>query len=143
MSEGSAKRLYSSYAGLGRVAMIWGIPLMAALIVFAVTVMAALAGAMLFGPGGFLLAVPGVPVLIFLRQTCATDDQALRILALEVVCFVQRTNARLFGNTYTLAPMKYGYRLDVFRRAFERTSSRDLLDELRRNYAAKHPPTHH
>jgi len=126
----SERRLYSSYAGLGRVAMIWGIPLMAALIVFALSVIAALLGAFLFGPGGFCLAVPGVPVLIFFREICATDDQALRVLAFEVMCFVSRANARFFGNTYTLGPMKYGYRLDVFRRAFERTPARHLHEQF-------------
>jgi type IV secretion system protein VirB3 len=131
------KRLYSSYAGLGRVAMIWGIPLMAALIVFAITVMVALVGAMIFGPGGFFMAVPGVPILIFIRKTCATDDQALRILAFEVRCFLRRTNARLFGNTYTLSPMKYGYRLDVFKQAFERTASLAAHQKFRAKFLAQ------
>jgi type IV secretion system protein VirB3 len=119
----SDKALYSSYAGLGRVAMIKGVPLMAALIVFGISVAVALIGANLFGPAGFLLSIPCLAPVIFIKQVCATDDQALHILVLEVRCFLGRSNARMFGNTYTLSPLKYGYRLDMFKQTFERTPS--------------------
>ena len=62
------------------------------------------------------MAAAGLTLLI-----AQPDDQALNILMLEVRCYLGRTNARMFGNTYTLSPMKYGYRLDTFRQAFERT----------------------
>lgn len=126
----SERRLFSSYAGLGRVAMVYGIPLMPALIVVSLAVMAGMIGGSLFGPGGFCFAVPAIPVLMFFRKLCATDDQALRVLGFEVMCFLGRSNARLFGGTYTLAPLKYGLRLDIYRRAFQRTPERTLYERF-------------
>jgi type IV secretion system protein VirB3 len=114
-----ARPLYPAYAGLGRTAMFWGVPLMAALVVFTVSVAAALTGAATLGPGGLLLAIPGAPVFYYCRQTCASDDQALRIVWFELLCFFDRTNSRCFGRTYTLAPIRYGRRLDAVKRAFE------------------------
>jgi len=130
----SDRRLFSSYAGLGRVAMVYGIPLMPALIVCSLAVMAGMIGGFLFGPGGFCLAVPAIPVLLFFRKLCATDDQALRVLGFELMCFLGRSNARLFGGTYTLAPVKYGLRLDVYRRAFQRTPERALYERFRHDF---------
>jgi type IV secretion system protein VirB3 len=114
-----ARPLYPAYAGLGRTAMFWGVPLMAALVVFTVSVAAALIGAATLGPGGLLLAIPGAPVFYYCRQTCASDDQALRIVWFELLCFFDRTNSRCFGRTYTLAPIRYGRRLDAVKRVFE------------------------
>ncbi|CAE6846864.1 hypothetical protein R75461_07285 [Paraburkholderia nemoris] len=128
MSE--EKTLYSAYAGLGRTAMIWGIPLLAALGVFAASVMAALLGAAVLGPGGLLFAVPGVPVLVFFKEICANDDQALRILGLEVLCFLARANAGLFGRTCTFAPMKYGRTLKGYMNALERPQSMVLFEQF-------------
>lgn len=127
----SEKALYSSYAGLGRVAMIKGVPLMAGLILFGISVAVAMVGGFAFGPAGFLLFVPCLAPVMFIKQVCATDDQALNILLLEVRCFLGRTNARMFGNTYTLSPMKYGYRLDTFGAAFERTPSLVAHEQFR------------
>jgi type IV secretion system protein VirB3 len=133
----SEKALYSPYAGLGRVAMIKGVPLMAGLIAFGIGVVVALTGAYLFGPAGFLLSIPCLAPVIFIKQVCATDDQALHILVLEVRCFLGRTNARMFGNTYTLSPMKYGYRHDVFKQAFERTPSMLAHEEFRSDFSRR------
>jgi type IV secretion system protein VirB3 len=115
----NGKTLYPSYAGLGRTAMFLGVPLMAALILFALSVFVALAGAAALGPGGLLLAAPAIPVFLFFKEICGTDDQALHLLWLEVQCFLDRTHARCFGNTYTLAPIRYGRRLDSSRKVFE------------------------
>jgi type IV secretion system protein VirB3 len=133
------KTLYSAYAGLGRTAMIWGIPLMPGLGVFVAAVMASLLGAAVLGPGGLLCAVPGAPVLIFFKRICETDDQALRILWLEMQCFLARANAGLFGKTYTLAPMKYGRTLRGYLRAFESTASTAMFEHLRERLKLAHP----
>jgi type IV secretion system protein VirB3 len=64
----SDKTLYPSYAGLGRTAMIWGVPLIPTLFVFAAAVFAALLGAATMGPGGLLFAVPSIPVFLFFKR---------------------------------------------------------------------------
>ncbi|MGF6766189.1 type IV secretion system protein VirB3 [Paraburkholderia sp. GAS33] len=130
------KTLYSAYAGLSRTAMIWGVPLMAALGVFVCSVFASLLGAAMYGIGGLLFAFPGVPVMIFFKHICETDDQALRILWLEVVCFLHRANAGLFGKTYTLAPMTYGRSLKGYMDALERPQSLVLLEQLQERLLA-------
>ncbi|OTP67935.1 hypothetical protein PAMC26510_30015 [Caballeronia sordidicola] len=110
---------------------------MAGLVLFGISVAVAMVGGFGFGPAGFLLFVPCVAPVMFIKQVCATDDQALNILLLEVRCFLGRTNARMFGNTYTLSPMKYGYRLDTFRQAFERTPSLIALDQFRDQFSQR------
>lgn len=125
------KPLYPAYAGLGRVAMFWGVPLMPALGVFVGSVVSALTGAAIFGPGGLLLVVLGIPALVFFRHVCETDDQALRILWFEAQSCLARTNAGLFGGTFTLAPMQYGRSLHVYAHAFERPPSVAMCDRLR------------
>jgi len=114
------KKKYSAYNGLGRVAMIAGIPLMAALGVFCPIVLASVIAAAVWGPGGLLFMTTLIPVLMFFKKMCETDDQALRILGLEVRCMFSRRNARLFGGTFTLTPIKLGRRLAVYREAFRK-----------------------
>lgn len=99
--------LYSAYPGLGRTAMWRGFPLIPALIVVGASVLIAVAGGLVFGPGGLLFGLPGVPVLFFFKEICRTDDQALRILGLELLCVLARRNTHCFGGTYTLLPMRY------------------------------------
>ncbi|MHA6896359.1 VirB3 family type IV secretion system protein [Ralstonia pseudosolanacearum] len=115
--------MYSAYAGLGRVAMRWGIPLMPLLIVAGTFVLIALVAGALMGPGGLLFGGLAIPILLFMRRLCETDDQALRILWLEVLCVVRRRSWRMFGRTLTLAPIRYGQHLSVYRRPFRRPPS--------------------
>ncbi|WP_455289950.1 VirB3 family type IV secretion system protein [Cupriavidus necator] len=106
-----ARILYSAYAGLGRTATFKGVPLIPGLFVFCASVVAAVVGAAFLGAGGLLFALPGIPVVLFFKHLCATDDQALCMVTLEVLCVLDRRNARCFGNTYTLSPMRYGRHL--------------------------------
>jgi len=134
----SDKTLYPSYAGLGRTAMIWGVPLIPTLFVFAAAVLSALVGAATLGPGGLLFAVPSFPVFLFFKRICVTDDQALRILLLEAWCVFDRALARCFGNTYTLAPMQYGRQLANYTRPFDTSrQSKFVLDFYTRSAAQK------
>lgn len=119
----AGKKKYSAYAGLGRVAMIWGVPLMPLMIVGCASVFTALSVAIFLGPGGLLFGGLGVPILLFLRQMCETDDQALRILWLELRCVMERRAWWLFGKTLTLAPIHYGRFLKVYRRPFRKQPS--------------------
>lgn len=114
----SHKTSYSAYAGLGRTAMWKGMPLIPTLIVLCIATLAGLIGAAVFGAGGLAFALPAVPVVLFFKHMCATDDEALRILGLEFRCVIDRRNTRCFGNTYTLSPMRYGRTADDARRAF-------------------------
>ncbi|WP_233890066.1 VirB3 family type IV secretion system protein [Paraburkholderia flagellata] len=111
------KTLYPSYAGLARTPMVLGIPLMAALIVFVVSLVVSVVGGATLGPGGLLFGCVGAPVLLYLKQLCATDDQALRILGLELRCMIQRRFFSMFGKTFTLAPIRYGRQLSTYSRA--------------------------
>ncbi|WP_346825074.1 VirB3 family type IV secretion system protein (plasmid) [Ralstonia solanacearum] len=115
------KPKYSAYAGLGRVASWRGIPLMALLIIAGTFAFIALVAGALMGPGGLLLGGLAIPILLFIRRMCETDDQALRILWLEVLCVLRRRSWRMFGRTLTLAPIRYGQHLSVYRRPFRKS----------------------
>lgn len=110
------KELYPSYNGLSRVAMWWGIPLMAVVATFTICMAIALIGSIFWGVGGLFLGCVGLPVLLYLKQICETDDQAFRITMLDLWIFVSRRNKRHFGSTYTLSPMQYGRRPHVYKR---------------------------
>lgn len=116
----SEKKKYSAYNGLARVPMVWGVPLMALLAVAAPIVMLTLALAFMFGPGGLLTILLLAPIIGFLKKICETDDQALRILWLELQCRVQFLLGAKFGKTFTLAPVKLGRRLSVYRQQFRK-----------------------
>lgn len=107
---------YPSYNGLSRVAMVWGIPLVALIVVGLGSMLIALIAAAFLGAGGVFFGVVGLPVLLYCKQVCETDDQALRIAALEIWSRFLRTNAKRFGNTFTLSPMKFGRRSHVYKR---------------------------
>ncbi|MBN3733174.1 VirB3 family type IV secretion system protein [Burkholderia sp. Tr-20390] len=117
---GQTKEKYSAYAGLGRVANWKGVPMMPLLLVAVGSVVAAFVGALFFGPGGLSFGALGIPVVLFFREICKTDDQALRIIALEIRCVLARRNWLKFGKTLTLAPIRYGRTLAVYRRPFKR-----------------------
>jgi type IV secretion system protein VirB3 len=44
----------------------------------------------------------------------------LRIVALEMRCWISRRLGSIFGNTLTLAPIKLGRRLAVYRQPFRK-----------------------
>jgi type IV secretion system protein VirB3 len=125
----SEKNLYSAFNGLGRVAMVAGVPLMAALCMFVPVVLVTLILAAVYGPGGLLFFSVLVPVFIYVKNLCDTDDQALRILWLEVQCAVRRRYAFLYGKSLTIAPIKYGRRLSVYRDAFREEDGTSISHE--------------
>lgn len=116
----SEKKLYSPYNGLGRVAMVWGIPMMAVLFAAVPVAVLTLIAAALFGPGGLLGFSLLIPILGLFKKLCETDEQALRIVALELRCRLSRRMGALFGDTLTLAPVKLGRRIEVFRQPFRK-----------------------
>jgi type IV secretion system protein VirB3 len=135
------KEKYPGYNGLARTPGVWGVPYMPALIVFCGSVMVALLCAAIWGPGGLLFVFLGVPVLMFFKHVCETDDQGLRILWLEMKCRgywrglqlitflkTRRSSPFIFGNTSTLGPLQYGRHARVYKQFF----SRNKVDSLHR-----------
>jgi type IV secretion system protein VirB3 len=114
------KKKYSSYNGMARSAMVWGIPLIPGLVVFTTFIIGALLLQVVIGSAGLFFAVLGIPILLYCKFLCETDDQAIRMLVLEVWCYFQRRSSAGFGKTYTLAPIKYGRKVDVYKRLFEK-----------------------
>lgn len=118
----STPKKYPSYNGMGRNAMFWGIPLIPALVVLTTSVMGSLILQMFIGSSALLFGVLGIPILLYFKYLCETDDQAIRIIALEAWCYFRRGNTEPFGKTYTLVPTKYGRKIDVYKRPFEKTA---------------------
>ncbi|RKV73849.1 MAG: hypothetical protein D8H97_26995 [Neisseria sp.] len=99
---------YSTYDGLSRVAMVWGVPLIPGFII----VMVFMSATMFLLPfyelkavGIFLLAIP---CLVFLKILTKRDDQAIRILGLEIYWWFVRRKSNLFGDTLTITATKFG-----------------------------------
>jgi type IV secretion system protein VirB3 len=121
------KSRYPGYNGLGRTAGIWGVPYMAMLVVVVSSMFAAMIAGFVLGPGGLAFVFLGGPVLLYFKQVCETDDQGLRIMWLEMRCrsyFVTlkiralvKANCPVprYGNTLTLAPLRYGRQRRVYR----------------------------
>jgi len=121
------KTRYPGFNGLGRTAGIWGVPYMAMLVVVVCSMFVGVIAGAILGPGGLAFAFLGAPVLLYFKQVCETDDQGLRIMWLEMRCrfyfrmqklraFINSKGAALrFGNTLTLAPLRYGRQRRVYR----------------------------
>jgi type IV secretion system protein VirB3 len=118
----SAKLEYPSYNGLSRVAMIRGIPLMAVVVIALASLVIGFVGTAFLGIGGILFGAVGLPFLLYIKQICETDDQALRIAWLEFRCWLTRKFSPRFGGTYTLSPMQYGRRSHVYKRYFKEST---------------------
>ncbi|QRR11800.1 type IV secretion system protein VirB3 (plasmid) [Burkholderia sp. MS455] len=131
------KTLYPSYAGLNRTAMQWGIPLLPGLAVFVVSLFASLIGAAFMGPGGFVLGLPGVPIILYFKHVCTTDDQALRITWFELLCVLRRKHVSLFGKTYTLVPMRYGRTYRQIRQQLARPLALELQERFVERFKAE------
>lgn len=117
------KPVYPSYNGLGRTALIAGVlPLIPTIIVGVIAVLGALVLQGVMGPAGLLFVLLAIPVLLFLKSICETDDQAMGMLSKEIMCWFQTKtgNGHLWNNTYTLTPVKYGRQLHVYQRPFEK-----------------------
>lgn len=116
----SDKAKYSSYNGLSRVAMVGGVPLMAVVAIAMLSMVVGFTGAAFLGIGGVLFAGIGVPVFFYIKKISESDDQAMRITALELWCRITRRGGSKFGDTYTLSPMQYGRREHVYKRYFKK-----------------------
>ena len=62
-------------------------------------------------PAGWLFATLGIPILLFVKSQCATDDKAMHILCIEMLWFMHKLrkgNAASYGGTLTLCPISNG-----------------------------------
>lgn len=100
-------RTFSSYNGLDRVVMVFGVPLVPAVIVLMILMFGSLIAQKILGLIGFAFVALGLPIFLFLRSISETDDRAMNILALEMLFRLKRKYYQEFGNTLTYVPMKY------------------------------------
>lgn len=115
---------YISYNGLGRSPMFWGIPYMAGLALMSFSVLGGLMlGTFVGGLGWLFTPGVGIPLALFAKMICATDDKAIELLLLEVKWTLIKLfsgNAKYHGGTLTIAPTTYGRKLRDIKRYFEK-----------------------
>lgn len=100
-------RQFPSYNGLDRVIMFMGVPLIPAILIFLLLLLVSLVAQKILGLIGLAFMMLGLPIFLFLKQICETDDRALNMLALEMLFRFKRRYYQEFGNTLTYLPMKY------------------------------------
>ena len=111
-----------TFNGMGRKAMVFGIPLPALAISGFIGMMTVLiAMPFLEGRALFFLLLP-LPLCAFFRTICANDDQALQIYFYEVKYFLRRRNTKLFNGTNTILATKFGRQQSDYQRFFEQHS---------------------
>lgn len=120
-----------TFNGLGRQAMVIGIPLPALVFCCVGGLLSAfITMPFLQGSALFFLLLP-LPPLAFIRSICMKDDQALRVVLAECQWFFRRRNTGLFNNTTTILSTKYGRQLSDYQRFIEictqKTDSRTRL----------------
>lgn len=118
------RKKYSSLNGLGRTAMIAGVPLIPVIIIVVGFVFLSFLLQIFFGAIAFLSIIFLIPIFIFLRQITATDDRALRIFWLEMLCVLKRKNYNIFGNTLTFLASEYGANVKAIKSYFEKPRKR-------------------
>ncbi len=114
----SEYREFSSYNGLDRTALFFGIPLLACVALLVLGVFIMFAGMYFFSVIGFLFALVVVPIGFMLRSITMNDDKALQILALEMKFRAKRVAYSLLGNTLTFVPERYLRRNAVYEQSF-------------------------
>lgn len=99
---------YLTYNGMNRAALILGMPMLPLffiLIFFFALVMFSMS---VLGNKAWAILLLALPCLWFLREVTAKDDQALRILGLELYWWFQRRNMKQHGNTFAIYATQYG-----------------------------------
>lgn len=99
---------YATYGGLGRKAYVFGMPMIPAILIVGFFLVAALFSMPFLELKGLLIVILALPCLWFLRTATAKDDQALRIIALELLWWFRRRNMELTGNNFLISATKYG-----------------------------------
>lgn len=113
---------YIAYNGLGRNPMFWGIPYMTGLFILSVSLLSGVIVGTFVGGAGWLITLVGIPIALFVKSMCETDDKAMDILWLEMKWTLNRlltSNSKYYGGTLAIVPMRYGRRHDDIKRYFE------------------------
>ena len=140
MKDNPIDRQCPTFNALSREAMVLGIPLIALAITGFMTVMATMmAMPFLNGKALFLLLLP-IPFLLFLKTVSANDDQAFKIILLEVKWFFRKKNIRLFNGTTTILSTKFGRDLNDYQRFFEQNTKKPACSI---RFSAESLPTRH
>lgn len=100
-------RQFPSYNGLDRVIMFMGVPLIPAILIFLLLLLVSLVAQKILGIIGLAFMMLGLPIFLFLKQICETDDRALNMLALEMLFRFKRRYYQEFGNTLTYLQTNY------------------------------------
>lgn len=110
---------YSSYNALDRVPIFMGIPIVLLLLLLVLGIILFAIGMSLFGIIGFLFPILLLPVYLYLKQITAKDDQAIRIVLIEMYFRGKRKSYKEFGNTLTFLSSKYLRNDKTIKQAFE------------------------
>ena len=124
MTDEQPPEEYISYNGLGRSPMIWGIPYMVGLAIMCLSLLGGLLLGTFVGGLGWLFALIGVPIALFVKMLCTNDDKAIQILMLEVKWSILKAlsgNAKYHGGTMAIAPTTYGRKLQHVKRYRKKT----------------------
>lgn len=107
-----------SFNALGRVAMVWGVPLIPLSVVTLISMLLFTAGMVFIGGKAMYFLLLPLPFIAFFKSVSAKDDQALRIIGLEVLWFLRRRNVRIFNGTTTVLSTKFGRDIHAYQRFF-------------------------
>ncbi|WP_434779324.1 VirB3 family type IV secretion system protein [Neisseria sp. Ec49-e6-T10] len=140
MKENPINRECPTFNALSREAMVWGIPLIALAISGFVTVMAVMAALPFLQGKAMLFLLLPIPFLLFLKTISANDDQAFKIILLEVKWFFRKKNIALFNGTLTIISTKFGRNLNDYERFFEQCSKKTACSI---RFSAENLPTRH
>ena len=107
-SEVNIETEYLTYAGVNRSALILGVPMIPMVVILIFFFSAARFAMPLLQNKTWAIVLLALPCLWFLREVTAKDDQALRILGLELYWWFQRRNMKQHGNTFAIYATQYG-----------------------------------
>lgn len=114
---------YNTYGALERPAMFLGVPLLPAAGVVVFSLLIVLLGMSITqNIAPLLILVPTAVVLLYMKQVSAKDVQALRVIGFEILCFINRKNAKLWNGTHTVFPIRYGRYSNDYKRFIEKYS---------------------
>ncbi len=131
---------YPTFNALGRAAMILGIPVIPlALVMGGSLALTMLMLSVLKGKALLFMLIP-IPVVIFMKTVSSKDDQALKIIGYELMCWFYRRNASFFNGTTTILATHFGRNLNDYQRFVEQHTEKT---NLRRYVPSENIPTYH
>ena len=116
------KQKYLSYNGAARRPMVFGVPFAAGMVIGVSSMMISLVLGMIFGLAGWLSGLIAIPLLIFIRVICVSDDRAVEIFMLELKWWLIKLisgNQKFHGGMLGISPITFGRRAKNVKRYFE------------------------